>query len=267
MRVVILTGDELRHRYFRAQLASDPRIDVAASICEGNEKSLAAVTDANPDASLVERRHVAARSQGEVDFFGRQNQDSAPIVRVPKGAINDVEIVEQIKALNCDLLVCYGSSLIRSDLLTHFQGRFLNVHLGLSPYYRGSGCNVWPMVNQELHMVGATFMHIDEGIDTGQIIHQIRAEVFLGDGPHAICNRLIGAMTEVYADLIARFEALKTEDQPNAEGRLYRQAEWNEAAALKLYQNFRNGMVEDHLDRPDDRHFSPIVMNRGLPSA
>ena len=26
-------------------------------------------------------------------------------------------------------------------------------------------------------MVGATFMHIDSGIDTGEIIHQIRADI------------------------------------------------------------------------------------------
>ena len=40
-------------------------------------------------------------------------------------------------------------------------------------------------------MVGATFMYIDAGIDTGEIIHQIRADIVIGDSPHSIGNRLI----------------------------------------------------------------------------
>ena len=53
-----------------------------------------------------------------------------------------------------------------------FSRKFLNVHLGLSPYYRGSGTNVWPLINTEPDMVGATLC-IDAGIDNGEIIHQI----------------------------------------------------------------------------------------------
>ena len=108
-----------------------------------------------------------------------------------------------------DLLVCYGSSLIKSDLLRKFEGRFLNVHLGLSPYYRGSGTNVWPLINIEPDMVGATFMYIDAGIDTGKIIHQIRADVYLGDSPHTIGNRLIRKMTSTYAEIVCNFNDLE----------------------------------------------------------
>ena len=32
-------------------------------------------------------------------------------------------------------------------------------------------------------MVGATFMYIDPGIDTGEIIHQSR-DIVIGDSPH-----------------------------------------------------------------------------------
>src|SRR5690606_10372264 len=100
-------------------------------------------------------------------------------------------------------------SLIREPLLSAFQGRFLNVHLGLSPYYRGSGTNFWPLVNGEPEFVGATFMHIDAGVDTGEVIHQIRARIFPGDTPHQIGNRLIADMARVYAALIRDFDRLE----------------------------------------------------------
>ena len=86
--------------------------------------------------------------------------DSSNAVKIRKGEINDEQVVRQIKDLNPDLLVCYGSSLITSDLLEIYNKRFLNVHLGLSPSYRGSGTNAWLLINNEPHMVGATFMYM-----------------------------------------------------------------------------------------------------------
>jgi len=235
MRVIILTGDELRHRYVRSVLVSDHRFEVIACICEGLEKSLTMRTEANPEASRMERMHVIARDQSENDFFGRRKFDTdTKVVRIRKGAINNDATVRQILDMNPDLLVCYGSSLIRSKLLEAYSGRFLNVHLGLSPYYRGSGTNVWPMINRELHMVGATFMHMAAGIDTGKIIHQIRASVVLGDGPHAIGNRLITHMANMYADIIANFYTLSDPLQPTGNGRLYRESDWGKAAVRSL---------------------------------
>ncbi len=39
-------------------------------------------------------------------------------------------------------------------------------------------------------------MHIDAGVDTGEVIHQMRARVALGDSPAQIGNRLIVDMAE-----------------------------------------------------------------------
>ena len=61
------------------------------------------------------------------------NDKSSPVF-IKKGEINDSLIVSRIIDLNPDLLVCYGSSLIKSELLEIFKGKFINVHLGLSPY-------------------------------------------------------------------------------------------------------------------------------------
>ena len=100
-----------------------------------------------------------------------------------KGEINSPRYTQAIIDAKLDLLITYGSSLIREPLLSAFEGWFLNVHLGLSPYYRGSGTSYWPLVNREPEYGGTTFMHIDTGVDTGKIIHQIRAKYVRGDTP------------------------------------------------------------------------------------
>lgn len=268
-RVIVLTGSELRHTYFRLSLAADKRFRVLASFCEGNERSLRARTFSNEQSSWLERQHVLAREQSEQDFFLQfveTTEDNSNPTFLKKGQINDESVVDSIEQHAPDLLACYGSSLVKSRLLKRFEGRFLNAHLGLSPYYRGSGTNVWPIINGELEMVGATFMYIDEGIDTGNIIHQVRADIFLGDSPHTIGNRLIKKMTDTYADLIANFEKLNDEDQPTSEGRFYYHKDFDAEACAKLYENISGGLVERYLEdnRRENLETPFIVSNRAL---
>jgi phosphoribosylglycinamide formyltransferase-1 len=269
-KVIVLTGDELRHQYFRTVFADDSRFSVIASFCEGTERSLEARVFENKDSSLIEQEHVLARKQSEEDFFGETCRDltdrSSPI-KIKKGEINDPKVVQSIMKQNPDLLVCYGSSLVKSELLQRFQGRFLNVHLGLSPYYRGSGTNVWPLINNEPHMVGATFMHIDAGIDTGRIIHQIRAEMLAGDSPHKIGNRLIGKMTGIYADIVFNFDKLTDEVQPISKGLVYKMKDFDANACSKLYRNLETGMIERFLQDRNEATLPYIVQNQALREA
>lgn len=265
-KIIILTGDEYRHIFFRKTIASKEGINVLASYCEGLENSLENKILSNTKSSHIEKLHINARTQSEIDFFGdsiNMIMDKSRPIKIKSGQINDVKIVNEIMTLNPDLLICYGSSLIRSELLNTFQGRFLNVHLGLSPYYRGSGTNIWPLINKEPYMVGATFMHIDAGIDTGKIIHQIRANIFMGDSPHSIGNRLIRSMTEVYYKLISSFDSLgETENHLHATGKLYANKDFDEVACKTLYQNFNEGMIESFLTNRDHIKIPPIIKNR-----
>lgn len=269
MRIVILTGDEMRHQYFRNKLTLANGIEVLASYCEGVEKSLANQINNNPNASDIEKLHIAARTQSETDYFAQSLSsmgEQSNACKIAKGAINDANIVREILELNPDLLICYGSSLIKSEFLQKFEGKFLNVHLGLSPYYRGAGTNIWPLINGEPDMVGATFMYIDEGIDTGCIIHQIRADVYFGDSPHSIGNRLISKMTQSFIDIILNFNKLTQEQQPQSNGKLYLQKHFDESACRKLYDQFNDGMIEDHILGYDPSKLPYIVNNQGMTS-
>ena len=100
--------------------------------------------------------------------------------------------------------------------------------MGLSPYYEGSGTNFWPFVEDELSAIGTTFMHIDSGIDTGDIIHQIRAKIKKNDSIHSIGNRLIKDSASECVKIIKNFNMLKKHKKNSSEGRLYRNKDFNE---------------------------------------
>lgn len=249
-RVVVLTGSELRHEQFRIRMARDGRFDVMLTVCEGPEDGLAARVAADPEATDLMRRHAAAQAQAEHDAFSawREVPDMARPMSIPRSGINDEGVQARIREEAPDVIVCYGSSVIRGPLIEDFAGRFVNVHPGLAPWYRGADANVWPLIQGKPGHVGATFLHPGADRDSGRIIHQIRPEIVLGDGPHSIGNRVIDAMTRACADVVAAWDALEDAAQPKAKGRHYAPEAFDAAACERLYARFGEGMIADYLD-------------------
>ncbi|MBI2640905.1 MAG: hypothetical protein HYW91_03440 [Candidatus Sungbacteria bacterium] len=266
-RIVILTGSELRHTFFRKYIALLDGVEVIFSFGEGQEKSLKTFVEKKEARDGIMMQHVTAREQSERDFFSlfvENSPDHSGPIFIPKGEINNAAYVRQIISAKPDLLVAYGCSIIGEELLRAFPRRFLNVHLGLSPYYRGSGTNYWPLVNGEPEYVGATFMHIDPGIDTGEIIHQIRAQIFWGDTPHQIGNRVIADMAPVYGEIIRKYDELRVMPQLSepSVARFYKQKDYDETSVKQLYSNFREGLVERYLAEQQEREKKvPLVSN------
>lgn len=266
-KVVILTGSELRHSFFRKAFGLNSGIDVLKSYCEFTSGCLAKVIDNESCGASVQIKHLEKRSLSETDFFGsfvEYTPDLSNPEFVAYGAINADTNVQEIIALNPDVIVSYGCSLIKEPLVKAFEGRFVNVHLGLSPYYRGGGTNFWPLVNKEPEYVGATFMHIDLGVDTGDIIHQIRARCFADDNTHQIGNRLISDMAGVFMELIINFDNLEKMIQPerSESDRYYRSRDFTPEATHTVYQNFDAGMVKEYLHDYEERVRNvPLVVN------
>lgn len=248
-RIVILTGNELRHQFFRKKIALTEGIEVIQSFCETAQQLLKEEVN---DDNILRHQHLQARLQSEKDFFEllvNSAEDKSNAVVIERGSINEQKYVDAIQALNIDLIVVYGASVLKAPLLQAFPNKIMNVHLGLSPYYRGSGTNYFPLVDELPECVGATFMYIDEGIDTGEIIHQIRASYNYFDTPSSVGNRLITDMTNVFAKLIIKFNSLQKPVDVlfNSYRKLCKNKDYTEASVKKVYDNFQKGMITDYL--------------------
>lgn len=269
VRVVILTSDSLRHRFFRMRLALSDGLEVVRSFCEADRSGLPAhLSQAAVHESVsLRERHLRLRDASEEDFFGefvRLAPDQSHPQVIPRGEVNSPRVFEEIRELDPGLVICYGASIIRDPLLSEFSGRFLNVHLGLSPYYRGSGTNLWALVDGRPEAVGVTFMHIDAGIDTGLVVHQVRARVVEGDGPHQIGNRLIVDAAAVCADLAQVFPDLEdlTPLPEPASPRVCRRSDFSEASVRELYRRFEEGMIDRYTAAMAERVAAlPILKN------
>jgi len=262
-RITILTGNELRHQYFKKKVSLDDRFTVVSTYCEAEENIIE--KGASEVSTTKRTQHLLARQQSEKDFFQEYIQvteDKSNSIFIGRGEINESIHIQNIIATNPDLIIVYGASIIKEELLNHFPKKILNVHLGLSPYYRGTGTNFWPLVENLPQCVGATFMYIDAGIDTGEIIHQIRANYQYYDTPSTVGNRLIKDMSTVYCNLVDIIDELKAPVIPafNSYRKLCKKKDFSEEAVSKLYYNFNTGMIEDYLKCKEERDNSFAII-------
>jgi len=107
---------------------------------------------------------------------------TAAVIEFP--SINDPAVAEKVRAWKPDLIVVFGTSLVGKQLLEIPKTAIINVHTGISPYYRGGQCSFWALYNREPEYIGVTIHRITGGIDSGDIIFT-HALPLKGDDTHA----------------------------------------------------------------------------------
>lgn len=258
--IVIMTGDKLRHKYFVNQLEKE--FDVLGVLHE-KHKPLP-MSDVFGDEDVI-LKHSTSRDKKEELYFGRYSDfkiSNDKILEVDSGMANSPEAVSWVKALNPDYLILYGTGIIRESLLEYFQDKVINMHLGLSPYYRGAATNFWPFVLREPECVGATVHLAVLKVDAGPIIGQIRPAMKLSDDSHDIgCNTIIAGTGLMKRCIIEYREGRVSPIAQTHGGKLFKIKDFNGDAVKKMLENFNTGMIGEYLQEKNSRDNKYPIIN------
>ena len=248
MRIAVLTNNSVRHKY------------LANMICEGNDEYLV-VCEITPPADKdikpipILAKHFALRDEAETEYFSGHDWFKAPTLPLIYKELRSPNAYRTIKNFDPEIIIIFGASIIKEPLLSLLpHGRMLNLHLGLSPYYRGSGTNFWPFVNAELEYVGSTILCLDQGIDTGDIVANIAPEFEIDDTAHTVgckvIKKSVAQITEII-EFIKKGRTLRTPQQWAVENpRYYRQTDFTPEVLDRYLENLKNGLVEKFIKAP-----------------
>ena len=109
----------------------------------------------------------------EEEVFGtpRFVSDKIRPLVLKMGDLNLIDLDILTPCLRADEYVVFGSSYIQGPLLDVLVARkACNIHMGTSPYYRGSSCNFWACYDGKYDYVGATVHRLSKGLDSGPIL-------------------------------------------------------------------------------------------------
>ncbi len=88
------------------------------------------------------------------------------------GDLNQIPLETIKQALDSDVYIVFGGSYIKGELIDFLVSKkCINLHMGVSPFYRGAGTNFWPLFDKKPEYVGSTIHFISKGLDNGPILY------------------------------------------------------------------------------------------------
>ncbi len=215
--------------------------------------------------ALWRRAHYRrGRKQREADFnrlFGsRWRAFECPRV-LKTDSINSPAVVEALQQLKPDVAVDHGTSLVRQEVLD-LVPLTLNLHWGLSPYYRGVSCTEWARARWDPFSIGVTIHRISKRIDGGDIVVQRRATVTAQDTGHSIDCQLSALGTDLMLDAVRHLEAghrLRFHEQDLSVGHLSLGRHASPWFSRHVAWLENNGMIEKMLARSGRPGAEPII--------
>ncbi len=249
MRIVIFTSNAIRHKFFANTLSKE--VDDCLVIVESKPNNPFEISGEQKPTEL--QKHFDERTKIEINYFENSNFFVSKTLPIVNKEANSSYVIKAICDFNPDAIFVFGSSILKNDVLNLVpSGNFFNMHLGLSPYYRGSGTNFWPFVNNELDYVGATILHLDPGIDTGDIVAHVRPLFEKNDNVHTIGCKVIKQGTDAIIQIIhqlqegKKIQRIKQWSISNV--KIYRIKDFDENV-LRLYKkNMEQKIVESYIN-------------------
>ncbi|HYA62916.1 MAG TPA: methionyl-tRNA formyltransferase [Candidatus Sulfotelmatobacter sp.] len=119
-----------------------------------------------------------------------------PVYQPPKIRAPEIERQLREQAPEVIVIIAYGQ-IIPVRLLDVPKHGWINLHASLLPKYRGAAPIHWAIANGE-KVTGNTSMHIDAGMDTGEILLQQEMPI----GPEETAPELSARLSEAGAELM-----------------------------------------------------------------
>lgn len=106
----------------------------------------------------------------EQNFLSDDPIESSRVINV--ASVNSLETIQVLQELKPRVVVVNGTRIISKTVLECIQAKFINMHAGITPLYRGVHGAYWALVKGDRSNCGVTVHLVDSGIDTGNILHQ-----------------------------------------------------------------------------------------------
>lgn len=114
--------------------------------------------------------HVMASEKNVFGNISVLPKNVRPII-MKVGDLSSVSLEVLEPCLNSNKYVVFGASYIKGELIDFLVDHdAYNIHMGVSPFYRGSSCNFWAAYDGNYEMVGATIHMLSKGLDSGAML-------------------------------------------------------------------------------------------------
>jgi len=252
VKVLLFSGTHARHMFIhRALIALG--IDYFAIVMD-REDVLPRAPEGLPKIDTENfDRHFRDRHAVENATYGAPTVDEifhpSRMLRVGPQELNSERVLEKVRAFGADMAFIFGCDLIHDPVLSALPEIRINLHLGLSPWYRGGATLFWPFYFLMPQFSGITLHQIVEKADAGAVFHQSVPDLQMGDGIHDVGARAVIQARDDVVAMLKLFEKRKTLgfQTQKTTGRVWRSKDFIPAHLRVIYNLYDNRMVDEYL--------------------
>ena len=179
MRITLFTSNNNRHKYLINLLSNCCNQLYVVQECK---TLFTGKNDIHYQKSEIIEKYFTNVQKAQNKFFKtkyvntkRGNIKTLPIVF---GEVNNLSLSDLEDCLKSDLYIVFGSSYLKGFLVDFLvSNKSINIHAGVSPYYRGTDSNFWASFDDNPHLVGATIHMLSKGLDNGPILYHAMSNI------------------------------------------------------------------------------------------
>ena len=204
MKLSILTTNTLHHCFFVQEVQ---KIDIQVSVISENPTPIKNATLLAQSFEIQKKTYEEKRDKYESQrwFNGRKPDINNFSYVYEVEDINSKTSISKLKEINPDVVVVFGTGLIRQELISYFENKIFNLHGGDPEKYRGLDSHYWSIYHKDFNSLVTTLHKVRPTLDTGEIILQervkLRSNMQLSHFRAAnteLCVKLIYSLVEIY---------------------------------------------------------------------
>ena len=179
MKITLFTSNKNRHNYLINLLSKN--CEKLYVVQENNEITKNIVPKKYPMTDIM-KKYFKKVHLAQLNFFANTKVDkrhkNIKILKIQPDSLNKCSLKSLSVYLNSDIYIVFGGPYIKGPLVNFLiKKKTINIHMGISPYYRGTDCNFWALYDNNPHLVGATIHMLSKGLDNGPIIYHALSKI------------------------------------------------------------------------------------------
>lgn len=252
MKLILFSGNHPRHLFVNSEIIKyfDNTLVI---IMEREELQPSPPNDLTAHDKSLFLKHFSNRYKIETDTYSNLNAEevykNCNVIYIKPEELNTESIANKVKEFDADFCFIFGANLILDPVIDNLPKDRINLHLGLSPWYKGAATLFWPFYNLKPQFCGVTFHQITKKADAGEIIHQSVPQLRNGDRIHDVGAKCVLKAKKDIGKIIS-FWKKKRKFQgkiQNQTGRNWRESDFHASQLRLIYDLFDDKIVDYYL--------------------
>ena len=173
MKITLFTLNKNRHNYLINLLSE---VSDQLFVIQECDTIFPGIVPGHYQASPIMKKYFENVNNAQSQLFGNSyvnnKKKNIKILPMLSGDLNQCSMNLLTDFLKSDVYVVFGSSYIKGELVDFLvKQKAINIHAGVSPYYRGTDCNFWALYDDNTHLVGTTIHLLSKGLDSGPMLY------------------------------------------------------------------------------------------------